>query len=81
MVTLKLRVDKVVGDQVHETWFIGVDKDHLQNAGRIIYQVGEYQIIGAALLLGIDIVNANFRRIEFINDDQKYTEWSKRGEE
>uniref|UniRef100_A0A6M3KYP1 Uncharacterized protein n=1 Tax=viral metagenome TaxID=1070528 RepID=A0A6M3KYP1_9ZZZZ len=81
MITLKTRVDKVVEDRVYETWFIGPDKDHLQNAGRIVYHVGEYQIIGAALLIGIEAVNKDYRRIELINEDDEFYKWADREEE
>lgn len=69
---LKCRVDKVFENKVEETWFVGSDKDHLQNAGRLVLHTGEYQTIGAALLLGAAIMNKNYSRLEIINEDNLF---------
>lgn len=40
------------GDHIHTRVFIGEDVDHLALAGRLVFKVGEWQMFGAALLLG-----------------------------
>jgi len=72
---LKCRVDKVFEDKVEETWFIGPDEEHLQNAGRLIFYTDEYQTIGAALSLGATIMNENYLRLKVINEDVKFKEF------
>jgi len=48
---IKLRAEKL-GEHIHETVFMGVDRDHLQNAGKIVMNIGEWQMFGALLLMG-----------------------------
>jgi hypothetical protein len=54
-VVIKLRAEKL-GEHIHETVFMGVDKDHLQNAGKIVMNIGEWQMFGALLLMGAEQV-------------------------
>ena len=51
---VKLRSKRLHGDRIAEQVFVGKDKDHLQLAGTLILYVGEWQLFGAALLLGAD---------------------------
>jgi len=50
---LKLRHERR-GDHIHTTFFCGPRGQTLRNLGTLIMDIGEYQIIGAALLLGVD---------------------------
>ena len=52
---IKLRSEKR-GEHIHETVFMGVDRDHLQNAGVIVMRIGEWQMFGALLLMGAEQV-------------------------
>ena len=66
---LKCRVDKVYDDKVEATWFVGPDEEHLQNAGRLVFKTGEYQAVGAALLLGADQMSEDYSRLKVISED------------
>ena len=44
--------DKRVGDRILSQYFIGEDADHLQLAGELHLHIGEWQLLGAALLIG-----------------------------
>lgn len=66
---LKRSVVKVTDETVEEIWFIGSDADHLQNAGRLTLHIGEYQLLGAVLLLGASVANTLYHHISIINDD------------
>ena len=48
---IKLR-SKRSGPHVHEDVFVGPDKDHMSLAGRLTFDVGQWQLFGAALKLG-----------------------------
>jgi len=72
---LKLRVDKVTKEFIEETWFVGPDVNHLQHAGRLTFRTGEYQLIGAALLIGAKEVNKNYPRFLIINEDTLFTDF------
>jgi hypothetical protein len=48
---IRLR-DEVRGNRVHSRVYIGPDGEHLQLAGSLVLDVGEWQLLGAALLLG-----------------------------
>ena len=74
---LKCRVDKVFEDKVEATWFIGPDEDHLQNAGRLVLHTGEYQTIGAALLIGAAKMNEHYPRLKVINEDALFRAFHK----
>lgn len=50
---IKLRCE-ARGAHVHVDLFIGPDADHLALSGRLVFRVGEWQLFGAALLLGVD---------------------------
>lgn len=49
---IRLR-DKRGGDHVHTRVFVGPDKDHLALAGELTFNVGEWQLFGAALFQGV----------------------------
>lgn len=49
---VRLRDTQEYGDRVCTRVFVGRDSDHLQLAGVLHLDVGEWQIIGAALLAG-----------------------------
>ena len=48
---IRLR-DKLLGRHCHTRVFIGVDQDHLQLSGNLVMEIGEWQLFGAALLMG-----------------------------
>lgn len=48
---LKLYGEKA-GEHVHIKFFMGPDADHLANCGKLILRIGEWQLLGACLLLG-----------------------------
>ena len=48
---IRLR-SKRKGDHVHERVFAGTDADHLKLLGTLVMDVGEWQVFGAALMLG-----------------------------
>ena len=60
MTVLKLR-DEKRGDHVHTTFFCGPDNQTLRNLGTLVMDVGEYQLIGAALLLGAEATHGHLR--------------------
>lgn len=49
--------EEVLGAHVHVTWFVGVDDDHLQNAGTIILGVNEWNTLRAAVNLGAGMID------------------------
>ena len=51
MTVIKLKSERK-GVHVHEYVFIGPDEDHLALAGRLVFDIGQWQEFGAALLLG-----------------------------
>jgi hypothetical protein len=52
MKTVVKLVSERHGEHVHDRVFIGPDVDHLALAGRLVFDVGQWQEFGAALLLG-----------------------------
>lgn len=48
---LKLKAE-LLGEHVHEHVFVGPDRDHLALAGTLVMDIGQYQLFGAALLMG-----------------------------
>ena len=48
---IKLRSERR-GAHVHELVFVGPDADHLALAGVLVFDVGQWQLFGAALKLG-----------------------------
>jgi hypothetical protein len=48
---IKLRSERK-GGHVHERVFVGPDEGHLALAGTLVLDVGQWQELGAALLLG-----------------------------
>ncbi len=44
--------DERKGEHIHSRVFVGPDEDHLALAGTLIMRLGEWQTLGAALLLG-----------------------------
>jgi hypothetical protein len=42
------------GDHVHQKVFMGPDKDHLACCGDLCMRIGEWQVFGAAVLLGAE---------------------------
>jgi len=48
---LRLR-DKLEGERIRSTFYVGEPQGTLQNCGELLLYVGEWQLIGAALLLG-----------------------------
>jgi len=50
---IKLR-DERQGNHIHTRVFMGEDEDHFKLTGRLVMDVGEWQLFGAALLLGAE---------------------------
>ena len=48
---IKLR-DEKIGELIHTRVFAGKDPDHLKLLGKLIMDIGEWQLLGAALLMG-----------------------------
>ncbi len=48
---LRLKAERL-GDHIHGRVFVGADCDHLALAGKLTFRIGEWQLFGAALLLG-----------------------------
>ena len=59
---VKLRSHPVAG-RVHQQVFAGPDADHLQLAGELVLDLGDWQLIGAALLIGAHAFSAHMRVI------------------
>jgi len=56
------------GNRVHERVFVGPDKDHLALAGRLVFEMGQWQLFGAALGLGAERTQG---RLEVILEGDK----------
>jgi hypothetical protein len=56
MLVIKVRSEKLPGERIRDTIFIGEKGQTLQNAGSIILRVGEWQMFGALLLMGAEQV-------------------------
>lgn len=50
---IKLRSEKL-GEHIHDTIFMGEQEGSLASVGKLIMRMGEWQIFGAALLLGAE---------------------------
>lgn len=59
---IKLK-SELLGNHIHERVFVGPDEDHLALAGMLTFHVGEWQLFGAALLLGADCTKGHLRVI------------------
>lgn len=59
------------GNRVRETFFIGEEGFTLQNAGSLLLEIGEWQLLGAALLCSQEIVNKNYPRLKVICEGDK----------
>ncbi|MDP3937583.1 MAG: hypothetical protein Q8R92_05540 [Deltaproteobacteria bacterium] len=55
---IKLRSERR-GPHVHDRVFVGPDADHLALAGVLVFDIGQSQEFGAALLLGGEEMNGN----------------------
>ena len=55
---IKLRSERR-GEHVHERVFVGPDEDHLALAGTLVFDVGQWQEFGAALMLGAAQMHGN----------------------
>lgn len=61
---LKLRAEKR-GKHIHETFFVAKEENRtFQNIGTLIMEMGEWQMVGVALLLGADKMNKHLKIIE-----------------
>lgn len=49
--------DERRGEHVHSRVFMGPDEDHLALTGTLIMRIGEWQTLGAALLIGTETIN------------------------
>ncbi len=45
---------QILGNHVHARVFMGPDGDHLALSGQLVFTIGEWQLFGAALLLGAE---------------------------
>jgi len=66
---LNLRVDRVEGEHVWCTLFM-----NRGNCGNLCLRVGEYQLLGAALLMGADRTQG---QLEAKSDDRVFKKWAK----
>jgi hypothetical protein len=69
--TFRLRLEPVIGHQVHVTVFVG-EKGTLVYAGEIVLDVGQWQLLSTALSLGAAEVNRSwpFVSVEVENEAQ-----------
>lgn len=49
---IKLRAKRLHGDIVEDTIFVGEKGHTLQNVGNLTFHLGEWQLFGAALMMG-----------------------------
>lgn len=64
MTTLKFRAKlPKVSREIKVQCFAGVDKGHLQLAGNLLLHTQEWQLLGAALLLGAEKTNGELEVI------------------
>ncbi len=49
------------GGHVHERVFVGPDEGHLALAGKLVFDIGQWQAFGAALLLGASKMHGNVK--------------------
>ena len=64
--------DERKGEHVHSRIFMGPDEDHLALTGRLIMRIGEWQLFGAALILGVEEVNRGHpERLTLLLPDQQ----------
>ena len=69
---IKLRSERR-GDHVHETIFAGPEENEtFHNCGTLVFGVGEWQLFGAALMLGARQTQGNLR-VVFEGDEQVVT--------
>jgi hypothetical protein len=66
--TVNLRVDSVVGQTVHCSLFM----DEWLN-GTLTFRIGEYQIFGAALLMGSKLTKGH---LSDTSDDSIFKKWA-----
>lgn len=59
MTSIRLRVDRADDRHVHLSVFVGPAGCTRANAGKLCMSPGEYQILGAALLLGAQATNGH----------------------
>jgi hypothetical protein len=77
---IKLR-SSWTGAHVSQRIYVGWDKDHLQLAGTLMLDVGQYQEFGAALLLGAERFNRSGHPLTVISEaDLSMVEMLRRGE-
>ena len=63
MTIFKMRLNRVSEDTIEVVCFFGEEGQTLQNAGTLRLRVGEYQVFGAALLIGQEKMVNHFRSI------------------
>jgi hypothetical protein len=66
---IKLRSERRGEDRVVERILMGEDEKHLKLVGSLTLNVGEWQLFGAALLLGAEHTKTNLRII-FEGDEE-----------
>lgn len=52
MTKMKMKLQRTAGGDIRATVFLGPKGQTLQNAGRLILQIGECQLVTAALMMG-----------------------------
>jgi hypothetical protein len=67
--TATFRVDRVEGDHVHCTLFMNG-----ASCGNLCFRVGEYQVFGAALLMGAE---ASGNHLAVYSDDAVFVKWAR----
>ena len=70
-----MRVDSANEHHITQTWFAGEQGKTLASIGTLTTTVGEYQIIGAAMLMGAKQTKGH---LIVINDDKAFVEFSNR---
>ena len=65
---IRLR-DERKGPYIHSRVFMGEDEDHLKLTGKLVMDIGEWQLFGAALLMGAQQTKGHL--IVQLPDDQK----------
>lgn len=53
---VRLRDEHMDHHRVRQSWFVGPDAEHLQLAGTLVLSVGEWRLLGTALLGGAEIM-------------------------
>ena len=70
--TVNLRVDKILEPHVHATLFMNG-----KNLGKLVFDIGEYQIFSTIILMG---VRRTFGNVVDISDYSIFQKWAERND-